>query len=579
MPQVTLGSLQLTLQCRHSPKQTSILAATRAQPATKRRAIHAHRPSDRALQTAAEISESLIALLDGSIRSLICRKPPRLAAGVRTSESFESSLQATFPAVFLPACLQAISTRTRLLPSILQSLQSYRRRAKTDNDARADPAAHSDARDRPESGYEACDSSALERRIWSTLTVRSSAGQPAPSLRTIKSLALDPLLTEKPKDSLLNESFSQLDHDLGSKPTASIQKLGTLQVAGGESRAEQAPFDSMSAFEEDLVELSIVKEASFESHPYGATPGAVSSHELRDDLLKKPHPLSHPGLRSSSSLDSVSIFDYPLRDTACRSVDARLGHASLLIEEGFLHDDGMGCETTQGLPQSEMIGRDMELSQTATRCSPLTSYLDMTEHEPLSGTSINASRPHEDLLDLHITHSTPVFQHHNSLVSNCHQTSFHSDQYDSQVDLSTDLISDELFLVDHEKLRFQSPTEQLVSRADDIMPNLQKPEPLHIRTEAYRPDYFDSRAASKRSSTASNFSAMSISPSTKSPRGGKLLRHLSRKSKGSDEDMVTFDPSRDIGTRSVEIKQRKTLDDYDMNDQHYNEEDDEMLFQ
>ena len=110
----------------------------------------------------------------------------------------------------------------------------------------------------------------------------------------------------------------------------------------------------------------------------------------------------------SSHHDSVSVPDYPLRDAACRSVDALLGHAPLLIEEGSLHDDFIGCETTQGSPQSEMIGWDMELSQTATRCSPLTSCFDMTEHEPLSGRSINASHPHEDLSDSHITHSTPV---------------------------------------------------------------------------------------------------------------------------------------------------------------------------
>ena len=581
VPQVTLESVQLTLHCTPSPKRKAISATAHGQLTTSRRATQSRRCSEGAGKVTGQIAEPLIALLDGSVRSLVCRKPPRLTAGVRRSEDFESSLQAIFPAVFVPACLQAISTRTRLLPSILQSLQSYRRRASTDNLTRDDAAIQSHRREQPslESGDPACEHSALERRIWSTLIAGSSANQRAPYLRTIRSSVQDPGLTEKLKDSRSNGSFAALDNDQYSKPMASAEDLATLQIAGRKKSPQQAPYDSTPDFEEDLLELSIVEENWCESWALGAASDAVSSDELSDDLLEELHLLNHPNHSLSSHHDSVSVSDYPLRDAACRSVDALLGHAPLLIEEGFLHDDAIGCETTHGSPQSEMIGWDMELSQTATRCSPLTSCLDMTEHEPLSGTSINASHPHEDLSDSHITHSTPVISSQNSLVSHYHQRPFHSHRQDSKVDLSTDSISDEFFFFDHENFHFQSPTEQLVTRADDIMPHLQKPEPLHLRTEAHRPEYFDARPASKRSSTASNFSAMSRSPSTKSSRGGKLLRHLSKKSKSSDEDMLAFDPSSDIGTRSVEIKRRKTLDDYDMNDQHYNEEDDEMLFQ
>ena len=581
VPQVTLEGVQLSLRCTSSPKRKAISATAHGQLTTERQATQSRRPSERTRKVEGKIAESLIALLDGSIRSLVCRKPPRLAAGVRRSEDFESSLQATLPAVFVPACLQAIFTQTRLLPSILQSLQSYRRRASTANPIRDDAATQSHRRERPssESRNSGCESSALERRIWSTLIAGSSANQQAPYLRTIRSSDQDPGLTERRKDSRSNGSFAALHKDQYSKPMASTEDLTTLQVAGREKHSQQALYDSTPDFEDNLLELSIVEESSCESQPFGATSEAASSDELSDDLLEELHLLKHPGLRLSSPHDSVSFPDYPLRDAACRSVDARLDHASLLIEEGFLHDNVIGCETTQGLPQTGMIGWDMELSQTArfTRCSPLTSCLDMTEYEPLTGTSINASHPHKDFLDLDIAHSTPAFQHHSSPASHCHQRLFHGHHHDSQVDLSADLISDEFFLFDHEDLHFQSLREQLM--IDDVMPNLRKPEPLHIRTETHRPDYFDSRPASKRSSTASNFSAMSISPSIKSSRGGKLLRHLSRKSKGSDEDMLTFDPNSGIGTRSVEIKRRKTLDDYDMDDQHYNEEDDEMLFQ
>ena len=262
MPQVTLEGVQLTLRCTSTPNRKAISSTAHRQLTTKRRATQSRKPSERARKVTGQIAGSLTALLDGSIRSLVCRQPPRLAAGVRRSEDFESSLQAILPAVFAPACLQAISTRTRLLRSILQSLQSYRRRASTDNPIRDGAATQSHRREQPslESGDPACEYSALERRIWSTLIAGSSTNQRAPYLRTIRSSVQDPELAEKLKDSRSNGSFAALDNDQYSKPMASTEDLATLQIAGREKHPQQGPFDSTPDFEEDLLELSIVEE-------------------------------------------------------------------------------------------------------------------------------------------------------------------------------------------------------------------------------------------------------------------------------------------------------------------------------
>ena len=580
VPQVTLERLQLTLRCAPSPDRQSSSAVTQDKIAPKQRAAKGRQASQFGARSTDEISGLLLGLVDGAIRSLISRKPPRLAAGIRRSASFGSSLQATFPAIFTPACLQAISTRTQLLPSILQSLQSYRYRENAEDRAHVDAVTESDIRDRlaVKPAHETHASSAFQCRIWSTMVADSAAIQPAPTLRTIKSSSLKVGLTEKHNDSHSCRAFSSLDNDQGYETRAHDDDLSGTPVAVRGIPAGQALFNSMPDFEENLLEVSILEEAFFEQHPHNATLGVASSGQLPDELLGDLQLLGHQPCKRCSSQDSVSILDYPLKNAAFRSADAESGHALMLMDEGFLHGDTIGCEDLPALPTSAIIGQGVQLSQRATRCSPLTSYLGMTEHERQGGTPINASHPHEDLLDSHIAHYTPV-DRHNSLPNHILQQSLYSQQHDGQLDPSTELISDQFIVFDHDKIHIQSQTGELLVVADDIMPSLQKPAPLHIRTEAHRPDYFDSRSASKRSSTTSNLSAMSISPSTKSSRGGKLLRHLSRKSKDSDEDILSFDPSSYIGTRSVEIKRRKTSDDYDMIDRHHNEEEDEMLFQ
>ena len=105
-----------------------------------------------------------------------------------------------------------------------------------------------------------------------------------------------------------------------------------------------------------------------------------------------------------------------------------------------------------------------------------------------------------------------------------------------------------------------------------ISPRTGKPKtPGDVGVRAKKPFSF------KRRSTSSSLSSLSRSPE-KHPLGQALLKRLSSGKTSDDRDMLEFDTA-DHGSRTMEVKRRKTLQDYEMTDRMSEEtECDDMLF-
>jgi len=87
-----------------------------------------------------------------------------------------------------------------------------------------------------------------------------------------------------------------------------------------------------------------------------------------------------------------------------------------------------------------------------------------------------------------------------------------------------------------------------------------------------------SRPFVKRASTVSmGSSTISDSPGRRSSLLKRLSRRTSKSSKHEDLAMMEFDIG-NLQGRNIELKRRKTLDDYNINDEQIRDEDDEMIF-
>lgn len=128
---------------------------------------------------------------------------------------------------------------------------------------------------------------------------------------------------------------------------------------------------------------------------------------------------------------------------------------------------------------------------------------------------------------------------------------------------------------DQRRWRLESPPRATIAtHAHQLSGRLHRRKTSQLDPDTPQQHVF-SRPFVKRSSTTSMLSSTSASPPK---RHESLLKRLSRSSskasKYEEQEMTDFDMDR-IRGRNVELKRRKTLDDYDIDD---DQDDDEMLF-
>lgn len=528
-------------------------------------------------------------LFKGSLRILTLERS-RLPSGVRKGGSFNHSLQATFPSVFLPAYTQAVAHRSPLVPAISKSLAAFRLRA---GSALTEVEKSSEAHSLDQAAAVVYHRSAdgFDLQLWSAML--SNVAVPTRVLR-VPSM---PFKAPKPETHdtdcpttllgpvtaghglqaearVLTEQGNS-DHDV-CLPGSGADQAGdfdlyllsahTLEAADDEERCEEDTTHSMTSFEE-LVESQMLSISSSDEWVSYRDANTASSHS----------------------------------STACSSLHG-------LVEESCIHEQG-NQDTELGL-WDEFIGPCGPLTQTLGREDP--PYGDLITPGHLSP---DCSEVY--LEDLHISAAAfekgAGFQHHAAVhtdgilcdlepsqhcdlakepkrtpvsqalseedidFSQLRPRHFHSTTWVSESDCS------ELFGPDGRIMWMsegpQSRHVQMPSQSTLAHVNIRQSRGVQGRNGAQTgsgPEQQPSlRSSIKRSSTVSMLSSPESSPPKRQRSFLKRLsRSSSRASKRDESETLDFDMKM-LNSRSMELKRRKTLEDYEVND---DQDDDEMLF-
>ena len=571
---------------------------------------------------------SLTAMVDAALRDLISHSPPRLAAGIRRCFPYGNNLQDTFPAIFCPGRSKAVLDRLRLISSITQSLTTCKREPKEQRsnvgptDSSFIEAEQEKTRNQELGGHPIA---TIEDSLFMSLVHNTRNTKGGKALKSLTTEAMrkngSVQLNELPD---INEHLSLFDRLIEASDASPISLFfGDFDGSEREGKAASCP-GSPKRSPEDAVEVTdespqrIRATPSFEELIF--TPpadGTFLEHCNPGNALasRRCSEAASDIMRLSRFADQQPIWEL-------ESDMLMLREPLVLIEEAEAH---FSSHSSANL---DVIGEAGKLTQSSIRRSPPDDYAPMkylegelhalTTSDAQQGDKGNIDSFPEDFFAFDLQQSSfgrpparldfineplELLDDHRSTTSSSDDLELicWSQQSETPMTSSGDLSLAELLEGDKFSREMWNRRRSTVM---DSIPTTYSPRsttrslgagwslkspPSEIKQTPTRPttgrsrdngrspsDDDNRRIFSKRSSVSSASSASQSPTEEKSHRRGNLLRRLSRSSKSSsDQEMLDLDLSR-IDQRAVEVKRRKTIEDYDMGDAR--EEDDDMLF-
>lgn len=519
-----------------------------------------------------------------------------MAKGVRKgNHTFDDSLRSAFPSIFWPAYLDAVTQRANLSSAISRNLAAYC--------SRVDPRGVSSqpftelglSSAAQETTLYSLDStskisSGLEAQLWGAALSIAVVSERVTGLPRLQSKSPKPnILNFQTETDPLDVTLSKDDSYTRSEDGASLDEKAPWHCLLGD-RADQA-----RDFSNELLSREQLKVAQ-QSDDTTTCP----SHSFEE--LAEMHML----LDSSNSNEWASYWDKSPASSQTSAISSDV--------YGFAEESRVSKQSNQVEEFSEweeLIGQCEQLTQTPIRPDP-------PDDDMLTG-RLSLGYSDLNLEDLHT--STVSFDNDTSSDSDAvididpvahAQLAYHASHplterkaasFDSLVRtesgalfepiqpvLPADIrgrraVSNELFGTDDYDMdtnnynqrgwSLESPPRATVAtHAQQPSGRLHRRKTSQPETDT-PPQQFFPRSFIKRSSTTSMLSSTSASPPR---RHESLLKRLSRSSskasKHEEQEMADFDVDQ-IRGRNVELKRRKTLDDYDIDE---DQDDDEMLF-
>lgn len=571
----------------------------------------------------------LTSMIDTALLELINRRSPRPTVGVKKMSTYKGSLQNVFPAIFCPGRSKEVDSRVHLISKISSSIINCKKRSNLP-DPHHMPANVVDGSEFVPTGWkqEICpdpvDTSTLQNSLFTAIVQNTGHNKRDKALQPLTSgvlrEGLSKQLTELPDMTESLSLFDQSAREVGSSPTHLF-------------------FQYSDPVEEKNVECPTKHQVPTDvAVNHGPIPMLRALPSFEDITLEDPHDgtlledcdsvhglARQPCSEASSSFRSLSKVAYGFPNWEPDD------HVSMLRETHALTEGCLPIVSSANAAWPGVIGEDGGLTQSPTRSSPpdgctrvmclheQVRALNASQHDKASEERLSEdlfgtlaleqplyqaptfSQPTisnvEHLATTKPLHTVPDFEGINLLQEVDYPMNIESVEEPSLADL----LREEKFSQDMWNRRrstaindnpstFQPsmPTKtigagwRLKPAARDAQQTPTRPAASYQRRNSRSPvDQDDSRPyGSKRSSVTSISSSAPQSPTEQKPqRRDSLLRRWSRGSTSpSDQEMLDFDIS-SIEQRTVEVKRRKTIEDYDRQDRlEHGEEDEDMLF-
>jgi hypothetical protein len=501
-----------------------------------------------------------------------------VAKVVRRGDRFAQDLRTALPSVFCRPYTQSISQRSLLVSSISKSLALFRERCPPGT-----PSMDTQSPAQNTTSSSNVISRGIELQMWQIMLSQTAI----------------PKQVSKLLPSTNGQSKADMSHAgrKGLSPSSGLDDE-ILQADWDVTEHRNVDFDMSLLARCDNQSLAAKLVTYRESQ---STNGADDDAVNHSNTSLKKHPANH--MLFDCSDDPWNSY----RDATAASSQQTETTSNLcdMTEESWAYERvDQACQDTNFKAKDELIGPCERLTQISGREHP-------PDDDPLLRSPLSPSGSDVYLEDLHILTSSlenhlgdavPTLTDSGLLcgfsASDTQNAASYSrpigDEYDHTLEFSPritqsptlddindqgdhDLFGSECFNMHMNEADIQSWRSRLSSPAMSIHRNDEQRHDTH-RSSASRPGpeshQQSSRSFIKRSSTISTLSS-STSSSPKRHRSllNRLSRNQSTKSRDNEPDMSDLENQVFVG-RDVEVKRRKTLDDYDIEDR----EDDEMLF-
>lgn len=534
------------------------------------------------------LSDAIVATVDSSLRSLLSRKS-RLAKGVRKGdEVFNNSLRATFPSIFWPAYTEAVSRRTKLAPAITRSLAAFYSRLGPNNATSRPitdfglsvPAHKPTTRASDSTSHISC---GLEAQLWEAMLTTVAVSE--------RDSWLPSMSLTKPKPKVFNvatatdlQGLILSKHELHTREpeAASLDRVLACHSPLGAAADQARDFDHDLLSREQLEDIPTTQ-----NNDDAATCSSTSFEELAGKhmlLNSSPNEASSQGSAVNSDVygfaDELRLYEHSNRDEDFELWEELIGQCAELTQTP-IRDDPLDDPLLTGRLRYDC--RELYLEDLHTSTVSFTKDASSDRHTVIDIDTISCVQfAHQSANPLRECSATSIDD------STCAEV-FNLFEFDQFIPTPAVIVqggsSNTLFDTNDSDMHATEDDSQgwnleLPLRATLATHTYEPTSQLHRRTTShFEPEtsqqQFSSRPFVKRPSTVSTLSASTASPPK---RHESLLKRLSRSSskasKHEELEMTDFDLDK-IRGRSVELKRRKTLQDYDLDE---DQDDDEMLF-
>lgn len=575
---------------------------------------------------------ALVATVDAALRDLLCQIRPRLMAGVRRGLPFGSNLQDVFPAIFCPGRSKAMSDRLRLVSSISQSIIKCRRKSKKLDSGYIGSSLAEASEEAPCRQEQYHHQEGLENSLFMGLIHNTGNAKGAKALKPLTATQARRKASLQLGELPVITNDLELLHPQNQGADASFISLFFDDHNDSKRDSEVCQYArSLTAELEGVDEVAIEVAARIRSSPaFEDLTDAVPSGEPLPEDCELRDPLA------GRSRSEASFNLSPLSSFTDQQPILKLGDDVSMLREPFaLAEEAEARFSSNGSPRSDVIGEDDRLTQSWTRhsppddCSIRTTSLQV-EAVPHANTTSDIQRLDnpklaftDDLFASNSCHSLRTsLTAKSSFLVEALETFDSDSSVSSSSDLALDCSSQELQVPMNNSIDEDLTLAELLGDAKfspemwarrrstvthsvpstyvanpptrtlgsgwslrspprEIKGGPTLPSTTHTQETRQPPLIEEDRRPifSKRSSTSSSASTPQSPTEMKPNRRDSLLKRWSRSSKtSSDQEMLDLDLHQ-IDKRAVEVKQRKTIEDYDMRDAgHDGQDEDDMLF-